>query len=130
GKLPGPQGRYKVLLILQVLGLRRGAVRIIREVDERLVVELEQRPRLPGERVVPTTRIPRPWDPFLGQPIPDRRKRLVRYEALGRHRGRVRRVDAERGVHGVAVRRHEPVPDQGATRVERSEEHTSELQSR
>src|SRR5207245_10647553 len=57
GKLPGPQGRYKVLLILQVLGLRRGAVRIIREVDERLVVELEPRPRLPGDRVVPTTRI-------------------------------------------------------------------------
>src|SRR5436190_21947386 len=70
---------------------------VVREVIERLVMELEQRIRVTGHCVVPAARIPGPAEIGAAQPIPDRRV-LQRYRQLGAERagrseGRLHRID-------------------------------------
>jgi hypothetical protein len=68
GEGTGAQGGEEVLLVLQVRSLCRRAVGVVREVDERLVVELEQRIGMPRECVVPAARIPRVATSCLARP--------------------------------------------------------------
>src|SRR5262249_28871704 len=64
----GDRGQ-QVGLVLQVLGARRRALAVAREVDERLMMELEQSVRLAGERVVPAAGIPGPADAFVAEAV-------------------------------------------------------------
>ena len=57
------------------------AVGVVGEVGERLVVELEERVGVPGERVVPAARVPGPRDVLVAQAVADGRAWSARARA-------------------------------------------------
>src|SRR5208337_3824302 len=52
------EGSEEIRLVLQVSGLGLGSIGVIAEEDEGLVVELKQRVRLSGHRIIPPAGIP------------------------------------------------------------------------
>src|SRR6266508_1239826 len=106
-------------LVLQVLFAPVGAVGVVLEESEWLVVVLEQRVGMPVQRVSPAAREPGPRDALFAQPVADRRLRLLR-DQLGciSDIRRMRRVDRKRGVDNITVGRDRAIFNHDAIRVE------------
>src|SRR6202041_756559 len=98
--------RHEIDLVLEVSGASGGTVRIVGEVHEGLVMELElvaPGVRHAGQGRVPAARIPGPVDARRREAVADGRHRLAGDELVGRRRGWGRGVDRENGADNVSV---------------------------
>jgi len=92
--------------------------RVLREVNEGLVMVLVESAgiRSPGERIVPSARIPRQPTPFSEKPIADGRHRLVGDEGCGAAPFGCGRIDRVERVDDVPVGRERTIPRRAAIR--------------
>ena len=85
GSVPAWRGGHEVGLVLQVRRLGGGAVGVLGEVGERLMMKLEQRIRMAGECVVPSAGVPGPRHRGVAQSrSPIVGMRLIRHELVRR----------------------------------------------